>query len=376
MARSLPVKWFDDTVMAGAPELNATAGSLIAVLDACLIDGFNVKTVQNFVIAGGIGTITFPSSGHGYVLHQVAALAGATDDQYNGDWRVTEVNATNIKVDATGVANATVAGTLSCTTPPLGGWVKAFYGTNLAAYKSTVADSSGLYLRVYDPAGRAADVRGYEAMTDINTGAGLFPTIAQKSTYRASKSQDGVNLSRWTLVGDKQFFYLSQHDNQTNITSSPNSRDCLAFGDILSFRPNDAYHCLISSGYSQQAAIVSEGDYSYLARAHTQLGSALSVSITSSLGFGQISGSVSLPQRYPNGPDNSLILSDARYIVDGNYAATSIRGKLPGFFECLQGGVPSSGTIFADALGTGKHVMLIGASPIYRFALDITGPWR
>ena len=46
------VKHFDST-MTGAPTLANVAGNLLAVLDACLVDGFGLKTVDSLVVASG-----------------------------------------------------------------------------------------------------------------------------------------------------------------------------------------------------------------------------------------------------------------------------------------------------------------------------------
>lgn len=391
MARKLPVKWFNYDVMSGAggaPQLNGLAGSLIQVLDACLIDGFNTRSVVSFIIAGGVGTIEFGTSGHGFVLHQVVGIGGATDDQYNGDWRVTAANTTSIEVDATGVADTTVAGTLTCKTAPVGDWEKAFSGTNKAAYRSTHADATGLLLRVDDSVGNYANVRGYESMSDIDTGTGEFPTLAQRATSVWNKS-DAVNsiIKSWNLVADGLLFYMPIRPINT---SGERYLNCF-FGDIISYKSGDQYHAAITTSLTTTANTAASLSYlnallggginknCHIARSYTQTGASEPFSFGGvQLNSGD-AGDASLPS-YPSPLDNSLILSDLKLIQEN---ANHIRGNMPGFYNCHQKVPLSHGDIVTDALGPGRHVMLMAAcsnalngTAYYRYALDIIGGWR
>ena len=49
------VKYYAST-MPGAPVLSGTAGALATLLDACLVDGFGLKTVDTLVVASGVAT--------------------------------------------------------------------------------------------------------------------------------------------------------------------------------------------------------------------------------------------------------------------------------------------------------------------------------
>lgn len=390
MARKLPVKWFNYDLMSGAggaPELNGLSGSLINVLDACLINGFNTRSVVSFEIEDEVGTIEFGASGHGFVLHQVVAIGGATDDQYNGDWRVTAVNTTSIEVDARGVADVTVAGTLSCKTAPVGDWEKAFSGTNKAAYRSTHPDATGCLLRVDDTVGAHANVRGYETMTDIDTGAGPFPTTAQRATSVWRKSDgNNSNIKHWVLVADGLLFYFMPRPNNQAYTNA--QLHCF-FGDIVSYKPADLYHAVIatsdsttsSGGFTSQTLLVLLGSNAknfYIARSYTQVGSSTECGFMAAVNSTGFTGNDSLPT-YPSPLDNSLILSDLKLVYENSQ---HIRGRMPGFLSCHQQAPLNHGDLVEDALGAGRHVILIGGSTgatsgiFYRYALDIIGGWR
>lgn len=383
---TLPVKFFNSD-MSGAPVLSGTPGALIAVLDACLVNGFDLRSAQSFVIAGGVGTINFPAA-HGYIKHQVLALLGATDAQYNVAWRVTGVGAMSITVDATGFADATVAsgGGLFAKVAPLG-WQKAFSDTNLAAYKSTTVGASGLLLRIDDTTGPYAMARGYEAMADINTLTGPFPTLAQRPVHAWQKSSTTDNVARaWTLVGDDRFFYLIV---KTDWGNNVNQRVGLAFGDLVSYKAGDAFQAMIVGGnttagssalHETSGNILHRGDgnsscIGHLARSFSQVGEATQFVL---LGGIDRSGQTDMLV-YPNPGDNSLLIGKGKMVVE--LVSKGVRGELPGYYHCLQNNPLSHGNILEDVV-PGRALMVIGTvhqsggGYETRWFIDITGPWR
>lgn len=386
---SLPVKLlaFDQT---GAPSLDGTAGSLIAVLDAALVNGFNLRTVTSFVITGGVGVFSYASA-PGHTVDQVIKSSGASDGQYNTEWRVTAINGATVSVDATGFGNATVAGTLSTKMAPLG-WTKVFSGTNKAAYKSPVVGATGCLLRVDDTYGQWAKVRGYEALTDIDTGTGKFPTDLLRAEYAWGKSAAASSAVRqWHIVGDGQLFYLSVHPEFDSLTTYPGNRLTYVFGDLISYKSGDAYHCIIcgANTVSNMASIAQDsagaalhraGDQSsvyrgILARSQTQIGGAIECFyVAATLTSGNATGLI-----YPNGGDNALLLDKLKLVSE--VAAASARGELPGYYTCLQVRPLQHGTMVADAV-PGRKLMMFGTTvnsggdSSARFAIDVTGPWR
>ena len=58
MTVSTSVKWAVSSMM-GAPTLNGTAGSMIALLDAFLINGFGMKAVDSAQVTGGVCRLNF-----------------------------------------------------------------------------------------------------------------------------------------------------------------------------------------------------------------------------------------------------------------------------------------------------------------------------
>ncbi len=395
----IPVKWHDyDTMPTGAPVLNGQAGSLIALLDAVLVNGYNLRTVQSITVAAGAGTVEFGTTGHGYVKHQVVKIEGALNAAYNGEWRVTAVNDTSIVVDMTAVADSTESGNaaLACRAAPLG-WAKAFSGTNKAAYKSQATGATGCLLRVDDTVGMYAKVRGYETMTDIDTGTGMFPTTAQRAESNWGKSKDTTATARrWTLIGDDRFFYLIVHSEYDSLASYPNNRIGVAFGDIVSFKEGDAFHAALFSASSATIYSMQGEDYGnilhrlrdigsssrfYLSRTHTQLSGSIDAILLGSF----YSMEISYPRsgawtgiNYPNPADNGLLLSKGSFVLESG----GLRGELPGYYACMQHRPLTHGALLENLI-PGRVLMMIGTAYNWgssdystRWALDITGPWR
>lgn len=73
--------------MSGAPTLNGVAGSLIAVLDACLVVGSGWLADPSVTVSGEIATATF-STGHSFEPDVIALVTGATPAGLNGEKRV------------------------------------------------------------------------------------------------------------------------------------------------------------------------------------------------------------------------------------------------------------------------------------------------
>lgn len=375
------------SAMAGAPTLNGTAGTLIAVLDACLVNGFGSGTVDSIVISGGIATVT-RSAGHPFEVGSIALISGATvtGGSINGEQRVLTAPSANVYTfDATGIPNQTATGTISHKVAPLG-WAKTFSGTNLAAYKPSDVAATGCLLRVDDTGTQNARVVGYETMSDINTGTGPFPTTAQISggAYWPKSTSADSTTRGWVLVGDGRYFMLSA----SSIAGAAVFHS--AFGDFLSNKSPDAYGCLLSAsnasipGNSTSTLSMSHASGNsvqgglFVARGSSGLGSAQSMARAANTfaTSGYSGGSGSWPA-YPNPADNGLLLSQISLIEAS-----------PQF--CLRGTIP--GTYFApQVIGTGvfaNRESVVGVTGLSGRTLkalvdfsgvllvDITGPWR
>lgn len=381
------VKYFHSG-MTSAPTLSGTAGSLIAVLDACLVNGFALKSVDSLVVAGGIATVTI-SSGHSFEANTVALISGATvsGGSVNGEKKVISVSSTTFTFDATGISDQTATGTISAKLAAAG-WAKQYSGTNKAAYKPTDVTATGCLLRVDDTGTTSARVIGYEAMTDVDTGTGLFPTTTQISggDYWSKSSTANSTARNWILIADSKFFYFAR----ANSATVPNDYELSVFGDFNSTKSGDAFGCVLSGNASDLSANAPSGAANYwnaansvalglyCPRAYTGLGSSINLAKTFPMFMmtSTSSNSGNAGMAYPNQTDGGLYV--VPHYLSENTAST-LRGMSPGFYctpHTVANGVFVSKDSVVGVTGlAGKTLKAITSASALCF-VDVTGPWR
>jgi len=396
------VKYFN-SAMINAPVLSGTAGSLIALLDACLKDGFDTKTLTSLVAASGVMTATFAGT-HSALIDSVVLIAGVTGGPAgfagaNGEQKVTGVPGATTRTWATTLPDGVYTGTITMKMAPLG-FTKPFSGTNLAAYKSSDPASSGFYLRVDDTGTTSARVVGYESMSDINTGAGPFPTAAQSAGggYWAKSVNANSTPVVWAVHGDARLFYITI---QAGYSSGSNFQIAATrcFGDPTAYKPGgDPYACVLN--YSSASGVVSQSiggvgtgqdnAVSACPRDYHGLGAGTVASIFSfsSAGGGTYSGITDSMGIFPSVVDGGLWLAETYLAVAGVFVP---RAKMPGFYRSPQSGVwntfkmndrtPGSGLVagrnlMAVTTGTTTYSTSSGATNTGIAFLDVTGPWR
>jgi hypothetical protein len=384
------------SAMPGAPVLSGTAGALINVLDACLVDGFGVSAVASLVVAGEVATATM-SGGHSGEVGSVMTVAGATPSGLNGEQKVLSVGGgnTTLTFDATGIADQTATGSITIKMSGAG-WGKAFSGTNLAAYKSGNVAATACFLRVNDSGTTDARVIGYESMTAISTGVGAFQS-ASGGGYWPKASAAGATARNWVMVADSKTFWLWVNTSTTNTFEAGIA---VGFGDFASYKSGDAWACALHAPPSSIAAstsnstsaigyaIASSGQAagSFAARSYTSLGGAIPIGRYPELfATGAFySGSTSHIASYPNGPNNALLLSRA-LLAETDVAA--VRGVMRGIHYVMQaiGTVtfPGRSKIIGQGPLAGRELLAIkGAAPAatadsnVTLLIDITGPWE
>lgn len=386
----MSVKFFHSS-MVGAPVLSGTAGAMVGVLDACLKDGFGSKSVNTLVVSGGVATMTVTGS-HSAEVGTTVLVTGATPSGLNGDQKVTAVTGTSVSFATTEV-DGTATGTITFKMSPLG-FSTPFTGTNLRAYRADSVESTRMYLRVDDTASQTCRVVGYETMSDVNTGLNAFPTNAQEvgGMYWGKSSLASSVARDWVLVGDERGF-LIWGNFAANVQGVGAA---FGFGDIISNKSGDAYGCAIfgaNNGINSTGSPVpgcigygmgtTAATFAYIARASTGLGGAqLARKIAPynlSAGYSGTTNYNSNAFAYPNGPDNSLLVSPVDILV-----GTGLRGRLAGVYHTPQVVNDSFNTRdFVDGTGAfaGKRFMSLrtgtpGSSTYGATFIDVTGPWR
>lgn len=379
------------SAMTGAPVLSGTAGALIAVLDAVLVNGFGIAAPSSVVVSGGIATATY-GAGHSFEVGSVALFAGATPAGLNGEKRILTKSATVVTFDATGISNQTATGSISSKVAPAG-WSKLYSGTNLAAYKMGSVEGTGFILKVDDTGTTVSRVRGYESMTDIDTGAGPFPSLTQWAAPGLwwSKSNVASAAARpWRIVADERgvFFFVKNADAESEHQGG-------YFGDIIPLKSNDPYACVLRANSWDRSVSVSAMTDSlecadstqahtgmYVARAANTLGGAVQAFQAPVLAIGLPTNHVTgaLGGVYPSPVDNGLMLTPVMV-----YSASAYRGYLPGLRyspqltntafstgDVIQGSGDMAGksvTVIkcgAPAAGTGQGVVFVDKKSDWR----------
>lgn len=403
---SIPVKIFRSTDP-NAPTLNGTAGSLIALFDACLVNGYNSKAVQSITRSGQTATVTFATA-HGLNADALTVVRHAGFDQaeYNGDFRISNVLTNSYDITVTGSPATPGTGTATSKVAPVD-WVKAYSGTNKGAYRSNALDATRLFLRVDDnnPAagadsGRTAYVRGYETMSDVDTGYGPFPTVAQGQTKIIKSTIADSSSREWIMIADDRemlLFYSTRAG-----TAGQYQQRTFHFGDFASELPSDPYGCLIM-GTTNPTISYNNGDgdnyegYNaykypntpgasalsghYVARPYSQIGSSTGVA---KVGFNLYNSSYFGYQgySYPTAGNNQLYL--APVFISEMLASMPIRGVMKCWYDPMHvkplghrnttsdvSGLPGR-TLMAIAISMGQNNDTVAAE----VHIDITGPWR
>ena len=272
------------------------------------------------------------------------------------------------------------------------GWTKAFSGTNLAAYRQGAG--SMCYLRVDDGTGSfKVKMRGYESMTDVNTGTGEFPTTTQlaNGVYAAISTSTTAANKPWIVVADNKRFYLwvgVSLITDVDISTSTTWQALFFFGDIISFRPGDTYCCQImgsdsaSNGterFGLAGALTSVIAGSFIARDAAQAAGSVNNSKYYDYYGGGSSATIGSATcvAYPDPITGGINLS--RIHVSNGTTVEGIRGRLPGVFAPLNALPGNNGDTFSgvgDLYGRTFILLDCGSSTTRcRVALETSDTW-
>ncbi len=125
MVASTDIKFYVHTNK-NMPQLQNAYGSMINVLDACLINGISIGAVSSLTASGTTVTALFSES-HGLKQQQVIKITGAAQNEFNGEHRVLSIpNAQTVTFELATPPNVSAAtGTITASLPPLG-WENLF----------------------------------------------------------------------------------------------------------------------------------------------------------------------------------------------------------------------------------------------------------
>lgn len=354
--------------MVGAPTNTNAAGSTLAIIRAVLSTGFNLLTPQTATVASGVMTLTY-SAPHGYEDKVLLRLDGAPGGSVVR--RVTaSAGSSSLTIPAPGFADGAVSGSLSTRVAPAD-WEEVFTGADKAVYRSkaTGPGCTRFYYRVADTASGSGPriFRGFEGMTDVDTGIGSFPSVAQETGNgividRANSS----SALAWVAVCDKRTCYLFLSYNPANANLYG-----MHFGDISPLGSSD-FFCAAVSKYNSSGGMLSGlSPLFYSPRSANSSGSSIVCLFLNPIGA---SGEQS--RAYPSPIDGGMLLARPIVTLDSDSAAGAIRGTFRGLTHCSAN--PLAGTssvyqIFSGISGIDGRVAVVrdaGVGGCVAFPID------
>ena len=302
-----------------APSFYGTTGSVIALLDSCLVYGYGAKPGSGWLKPlENTGSGAFSQS---YGCYQQPTGSGMT--LFIND------NAPNV---AASFKESWAAG-----------W------ESLASLSSSITNSCG-------------------------SGSGQFPTPGQSLTtghvvIRKSATSDSSSLRQWVVLSDSSSFYLLISTGDTTGIYYG-----FGFGDIYSFKNTtlDAYKCVIMGRNAENGTAASNDGFdvfsalgtatvgNFMPRSYTGLSSSIVISKHGDGVKGSAYYSGSIP--FPNGTDSALYVSPV-WVVESSIS--TIRGQLRGIYQPLH---PSTnfvdGQVFSGSVDyNGKMFQIFKTTP-------------
>lgn len=368
--------------MAGLAAMPVAAGSLLTVLRAVLVNGFNAGTVDSISVSAGVATMMI-SAGMTYEADSVVLLGGCANAALNGEKRLITTGTYAATFDATGVPNGTYTGSpISIKVAPAG-WAELFSGTNIAVFQSLNPKSTKCCLRVDDTSPTVALVVGYETMADANTGAGQTPLESQFAGGGKwhKVAEANTQARKWVVFADSRTVYLAIQTSATYV-----SFITWGFGDLRSAVPGDSFAWFISycaygagtAGWGSSSLIEANGVGRFAPR--NGVGAGTSTALTfrvpydntspTSQSFGQGNALFVYPSEKGNGISAAPVIA----------ANTSVLGELPGLLApvCKCGSV---GMLARKRIGGRQYIALPimsrnGGDAVGSLFFDATGPWN
>lgn len=405
----------------GLSKISAAAGSFVGLLDACLVTGFNLRTLDDLTYDSAtdlfVGTV---NSGHGYRVNQIVLVAGASPSQFNCEIWITAITATTFTgkahISDARPASAAASGSMTVKAAPQGSWSKPFYAANgtKAVFRMEAPDSSKCCLRVNNSIACSASygmyclVDGYEQMTSVDAGVRQFGYFAANNNGWSLRGPTSYRDTPWMLVADGSAFWINLKINTDNLESSDpiddfNSRHfwrSYFFGDTIKRVPGDTYATLLVSGCSvpNSATDNSQLWLNSLLFDFTSAATGLSLARNMSAAIGKKlpSGKCTPwpgtvysgggPLQYPSPIDNSLIvIPNGIYIMESSAA---IRSCVPGYWVTPQSVSNVIGpSIIHENFPGAEGRKFISSCTQYSQGwpdtnniavgfIDMTGPWR
>jgi hypothetical protein len=386
--------------MASSPVVNGVAGSGIGWLDSMLISGFNIKAVTSLTRTDTTATAT-TSTAHGFVIGDIVGFYGVVEAGWNDLYQILTVpDSTHFTFTVPDTLSATTTGTITVKYPPVGAyvssgnidtyWTKVLSGTNQAIYRSLDPQCTQWFLRVDDTNAKYMTVSTLEGYSTFTTGL-----LNQKDVYWHKSFTADATARPWSFIGDSKRFYPGVTWTNNVAIVAYNTYEWYFFGDMLTVKPGDSYHCVIIGNTNTAPANTEQGTIGYnsfgscylanyvgawMLRGYSQLGPQVN--------FGKLGlasqntypmGSVTA-YTHPNPSNSGTFIGQQLFVVEG-ISPYSIRGKMPGLYPPISNTAHNFANRDTSVVVDGRQYMYFrlssGSSYLGGFFMDVTPnvPW-
>jgi hypothetical protein len=344
---------------AGSPVISGEVDKLRAFIQAIGVDGYNTKTIT---ITRSGGTATASCTAHGYVDKHVLTVWNADQAEYNGEHCVTWVDANTFTFPVSGSPASPATGTISAKVAPIG-LTQPFTGTNKGVFLFP-AGSNGAYLRIDDTNAQNSQVRGFESMSDVDTGSNPCPTIAEyalgSGPYIYKSTTANSTARAWKAWSDKKSLIIVINTDSANLWTP------LLFGDYFDYKAGGVWNShlfanigtSVVSGTNMGGQSISPGGSSHVggwmfrdhngAAGAVQAGKVASYQCVQALNGNVMGNTASVT--YPAEIRGGLILDKVK--IASETIADGIRGEIRGLFAPGHIRPLTPGDTFSGAAGT------------------------
>lgn len=235
--------------MVGAPQSANVNGCINGILEACLINGFNTRTATSASASGGVLTLNF-SSNPGFEALQTVEVALADVVAVNGRHQVLANSNNQVTIAIPGLTNGAVGSSGAGITVKQAsvGWSMPFSSGAISVFRPPAG--SRHYLRMNNSLVGQGIARGYESMSDINTGTWEFPTTEQSADGLYVFGQQSAATYPWFLLATDKWVIMSRAQDYGNQIIYADS--FIFFGDLAQPVKNGSYASVLltrTSGY-------------------------------------------------------------------------------------------------------------------------------
>lgn len=218
------------------------------------------------------------------------------------------------------------------------GWTMPFEDGDTFVLRNSTAGGSGAYFRFDDSVGNIVRLRGYSAMTDVNTGDDPTPTVAQKADgCELTKSSTSDATARpWIIVADDRTVWISTQD-----------RNFYGWGDHDSNVPGDGFAWFIA-GNNDNGTSTTTGNSAIMQHGVTNLQTVTSADQGLFLPRGHAQTTGALRWSVPNltrGRKASQSALESNAALGGNGAPMSDPGPGTGLRHFMPAFIGAEGTV-------------------------------